>query len=76
MSVEKIKAALASSSETYVKVVAEDVAAACRELGEAAIAPGTLGAHAIDVCENGKDGPRTAMQLHRAIHGKIFTAGN
>jgi hypothetical protein len=76
MSIEKIRAALATGTETYVKVTAEDVAAACRELGDAAIAPGTLGAHAIQVCGEGIEGPKTCIQLHRTAHGKIFTAGN
>ncbi len=72
MSVEKVRAALAASQDTYVKVRAGDLKAACEEIGPAAKG---LGAIANSACEwLGNNGPDSVMQIHREAHGKLFTA--
>lgn len=76
MSLEKVRAAMAATQDTYVRSTAGEIAAACAEIGPTATLPGTLGAHALTTCEKGKDGPDTGMLFHRVNHGKIFTQGS
>lgn len=72
MSVEKVRAALAASTDTYVKVRAGDLKAACDEIGPTAKALGNIAAKACEFL--GNEGPDSVMQIHREAHGKLFTA--
>lgn len=76
MSAEKVRAAIAATTDTYVKVTAGVLRDACREVGSSGLGDPAfvLGTHASAICNGGlgNHGPDTVMQIHRDAHGKLF----